>query len=127
MSAAASAAIHIEAVSEYVEAESDPAAGRYLFAYTITIVNGGDAPAQLLNRHWQITDGNGAVEEVQGPGVVGRQPRLEPGEAFRYTSAAVLRTPVGAMTGSYEFCRDDGSRFEAPIPAFSLAAPDQVH
>jgi len=119
--------MHIEAVSQYVAAESDPDAGRYLFAYTITIVNTGDAPAQLLNRYWRITDGDGEVEEVQGPGVVGRQPRLAPGEAFRYTSAAVLKTPVGAMTGSYEFCDDDGGRFEAPIPAFSLAAPDQVH
>jgi len=113
--------------TRYVERESEPDSGRYVFAYTITISNHGDAPGQLLNRHWWITDGQGEVEEVEGPGVVGQQPRIPPGQAFRYTSAAVLGTPVGAMHGSYEFQRDDGSRFEVPIPAFSLRISSMVH
>ncbi len=113
--------------TRYVERESEPEANRYVFAYTITISNHGDAPGQLLNRHWWITDGQGEVDEVEGPGVVGQQPRIPPGQAFRYTSAAVLSTPVGAMHGTYEFRRDDGSRFEVPIPAFSLYIPSMVH
>jgi ApaG protein len=119
--------ISIEVETRYVERESDPAARRYVFAYTLTIGNQGDAAAQLLNRHWFITDGNGEVQEVEGPGVVGQQPRITPGQAFRYTSAAVLPTPVGTMHGHYEFQYDDGQRFLAPIPAFSLVLPAMVH
>ena len=119
--------ILVEPQSWFVEKESDPDSGRYVFAYTITISNHGDTPGQLLNRHWYISDGAGDVQEVQGPGVVGKQPRLEPGEAFRYTSAAVLTTPVGSMHGSYEFRRDDDGRFEVAIPAFTLAVPSAIH
>jgi ApaG protein len=119
--------IDVTVATRYVERESEPEQGRYVFAYTITIRNFGAEAGQLLNRHWWITDGQGEVEEVEGPGVVGQQPRIPPGQAFRYTSAAVLATPVGAMLGTYEFQRDDGARFEVPIPAFSLNIPSMVH
>lgn len=119
--------IEVSAQSWFVERESDPAGRHYVFAYAITITNHGDAPAQLLNRHWYVTDGAGEVQEVQGPGVVGKQPRLLPGEAFRYTSAAVLKTEVGSMRGSYEFRHDDDARFRVPIPPFTLAVPHALH
>jgi ApaG protein len=119
--------IGIEVITQYVARESDPAQQRFVFAYTITITNQGDAPAQLLSRHWYVTDGHGEVKEVQGDGVVGKQPRITPSQAFRYTSAVILPTPVGSMHGAYEFQRDDGSRFEAPIPAFALVLPTMVH
>ena len=112
--------------TRYVATESDPAASRYVFAYTITIANRGDASAQLLNRYWLITDGDGNQKEVRGPGVVGNQPRIGPGEAFRYTSACVLETEVGVMEGSYEFQDADGGSFDVPIDAFSLAAPNVI-
>tara|TARA_Y100001934_G_scaffold267345_1_gene347924 strand:- start:2229 stop:2597 length:369 start_codon:yes stop_codon:yes gene_type:complete len=111
----------------YVEKESVPEDGRYVFGYTITIANAGDLPGQLLRRHWIITDGSGHVEEVRGPGVVGEQPRIEPGQAFRYSSGAVIETPVGVMQGSYEFVRDDATPFSVAIPAFSLSVPNMVH
>jgi len=117
----------VEVETRYVERESDPAHERYVFAYTITISNQGDLPGQLLNRHWFVTDAKNDVQEVQGPGVVGEQPRIEPGHAFRYTSAAVLTTPVGSMHGGYQFRRDDDSLFDVPIPAFSLSVPNLVH
>ena len=98
-----------------------------MFAYNITITNGGHAPCQLLNRHWIISDASGGVEEVRGEGVVGQQPRLEPGQAFEYTSGAILKTPVGSMHGEYEFVTDDGEKFEAEIAAFSLSMPNLVH
>lgn len=119
--------ITIEVETRYIGRESDPDQRRFVFAYTITITNAGDAPAQLLNRHWWITDGNGHVEEVEGPGVVGKQPRIPPGQAFRYTSGCILTTPVGTMHGHYEFQRDDGERFLAQIPAFALVLPTMVH
>ncbi len=119
--------ILVEPQSWFVEKESDPDNGRYVFAYTITIANQGDAPGQLMSRHWYVTDGAGDVQEVEGPGVVGKQPRLSPGEAFRYTSAVVLTTPVGSMHGSYEFRRDDDQRFQVEIPAFTLAVPSALH
>lgn len=119
--------IQIEVETRYVERESDPASKRFVFAYTITITNGSDSAAQLLNRHWFVTDGNGEVKEVQGPGVVGKQPRIIPTQAFRYTSAAILPTPVGTMHGEYEFQRDDGELFAVPIPAFALVLPTMVH
>jgi ApaG protein len=119
--------IRIEVETRYVEGESDPKINRYVFAYTITIANLGDSPAQLLSRHWHITNANGEVAQVVGPGVVGKQPRIEPGSAFRYTSAAILETPVGSMHGEYEFQRDDGEKFLAPIAAFSLSMPNVVH
>ena len=119
--------INIEVNTWFVEKESDTEARRYVFAYTITIENVGDEAGQLLNRHWFVTDGGGDVQEVQGPGVVGKQPRIVPGESFRYTSAAVLATPVGSMHGSYEFQRDNGALFDVPIQAFSLSVPNVVH
>ncbi len=119
--------IEIDVEARYIERESDPDNERFVFAYTITIVNRGERTAQLLNRHWHITNAHGEVQEVKGPGVVGKQPHVEPGAAFRYTSAAILETPVGSMHGSYEFERDDGARFDAPIAAFSLSVPNMVH
>ncbi len=119
--------IEISVETRYVERESEPDRDRYVFAYTITISNLGTEAGQLLDRHWYITDGQGDVQEVEGPGVVGQQPRIPPGQAFRYTSAAVLGTPVGAMHGSYGFQRDDGTRFDVPIPAFSLGISGMVH
>jgi len=117
----------VEVETRYVERESEPARNRYVFAYTITITNRGELPGQLLNRHWFVTDAENRVREVQGPGVVGEQPRIEPGSAFRYSSAAVLETPVGAMHGHYQFRRDDETLFDVPIPAFSLSVPNLVH
>lgn len=111
----------------YILAESDPAKSRFVFAYTITIANHGGEAAQLLNRYWLITNGDGEKQEVRGPGVVGNQPRIAPGEAFRYTSACVLETAVGSMQGHYEFVSDSGERFDVPIGPFSLAVPDSVH
>ena len=107
--------------------QSQPAQGRYAFAYTITIRNDGAVPAKLLTRHWVITHGNGKVEEVRGPGVVGEHPHLAPGEAFEYTSGAVLDTPVGTMQGSYQMLADDGTAFDAPIPRFTLSVPRTLH
>lgn len=111
----------------YVEQQSDPAANRYVFAYTITIVNAGDQPAKLMNRHWLITDSNGKVQEVRGEGVVGEQPYLKPGEQFQYTSGTVLETPVGVMEGEYEMINDDGEAFHAPIDRFALSIPRTLH
>jgi ApaG protein len=115
--------VEVDVRSDYVAAQSHPDADRYVFAYTVTIRNNGLIPAKLLTRHWVITDGHGKVQEVRGDGVVGEQPHLAPGEAFRYTSGAVLETPVGSMHGSYQMLADDGTRFDAPIAAFSLSMP----
>jgi ApaG protein len=115
--------IAIEVSTNYVDDQSDPTSDRYVFAYTITIANRGDVAARLLSRHWLITDGNGKVQEVTGDGVVGEQPHLNPGEQFRYSSGAVLETPVGAMQGKYLMQADNGADFDAPIPAFTLAVP----
>ncbi len=111
----------------FVAEQSDPAAELYLFAYTIRVQNTGDTPAQLLSRHWIITDGNGKVEEVRGPGVVGEQPRLAPGEAFEYTSGWPLGTPVGTMRGTYQCVTADGAEFDVPIPEFVLSIPRVLH
>ncbi len=100
---------------------------RYVFSYTITILNGGEEPARLLTRHWIITDGNGRVEEVFGDGVVGEQPRLRPGEQHRYTSGAIIDTPFGTMQGSYGMVTDGGQDFKAAIPVFRLQAPGVLH
>ena len=113
--------------TRFIAAESDPAADRYVFAYTITIANRGDEPARLLSRCWLITNGDGAEQEVRGPGVVGKQPRIAPGQAFRYTSACVLETAVGVMQGRYEFRAESGESFDVPIDAFSLETPNAVH
>ncbi len=117
----------VKVETRFIAAESDPAAPRYVFAYTISISNHGSETAQLLNRYWLVTNGDGEQQEVRGPGVVGNQPRIEPGATFRYTSACVLETPVGVMQGSYEFVDGAGETFDVPIDAFSLAAPNAVH
>jgi ApaG protein len=115
--------IRIEVETAYLDEQSDPKERRYVFSYTITIRNEGSVPARLLTRHWVITDANGKVQEVRGDGVVGEQPHLKPGQGFRYSSGAVLETPVGAMQGSYQMVTDAGMRFDAPIAAFRLAMP----
>jgi len=115
--------IRIEVETAYLEEQSDPKEHRYVFSYTITIRNEGPVAARLLTRHWIITDANGKVQEVRGEGVVGEQPHLRPGQGFRYSSGAVLETPVGVMQGSYQMVTDDGLRFDAPIAAFRLATP----
>lgn len=119
--------ITVDVDTRYLEDQSDPDEQRFVFAYTITIRNRGEVPARLLTRHWVITDANGKVQEVRGEGVVGEQPHLKPGQGFRYTSGAVLETPVGAMQGSYQMLADDGARFDAPIPPFTLAIPGTIH
>lgn len=119
--------IRIDVQTSYVEHQSSPEEERFVFAYTITILNEGELPAKLLSRHWVITDANGKVQEVRGEGVVGEQPRLEPGQGFRYTSGAVLETPVGSMHGSYRMKAEDGRHFDAPIAAFTLAIPGMLH
>jgi ApaG protein len=115
--------IKVEVETTYLEEQSDPRERRFVFAYTITIRNAGRVPAKLLTRHWVITDANGKVQEVRGDGVVGEQPHLKPGQGFRYSSGAVLETPVGSMQGSYQMVGDDGERFDAPIAPFRLAIP----
>jgi ApaG protein len=119
--------IEVVVETSYVAEHSDPSDGRYSYAYTITIHNRGKKTAQLLNRHWIITDANGRVQEVRGEGVVGEQPVLKPGEAFRYTSGCLLETPVGVMHGKYGMVDQDGLHFEAPIAPFRLAVPGLVH
>jgi len=120
-------AIKVAAKSEFQPEQSSPADGRYVFAYTITIENQGSEPARLLDRHWIITDADGQVQEVRGKGVVGEQPHLEPGQRFEYTSGTVIGTPVGSMHGTYGMIADDGTRFQAEIPAFSLASIKTIH
>ena len=118
--------IRVRVQSHYLADQSSARDDRYVFAYTITISNEGTRTAQLRTRHWIITDGRGAIEEVRGDGVVGEQPRLAPGESFQYTSGCVLTTAVGTMQGSYRMWRDDGSYFDATIAPFSLAAPEAI-
>ena len=119
--------IQIDVVTHYLADQSVPAENRYVFAYTITITNHRDEAVRLLSRHWRITDANNHVQEVRGEGVVGEQPYLKPGQGFRYSSGAVLETPVGAMEGSYQMVADDGEQFDAPIAAFRLAMPGLLH
>ncbi len=119
--------ILIDVQTQYLDDQSRPDDNRYVFAYTITIRNEGAEPARLMSRHWIITDGNGFVQEVRGEGVVGEQPNLAPGEAFRYTSGAILETSVGTMRGTYEMVGDDGTKFEAEIPVFTLSIPRTLH
>ena len=111
----------------YLEEQSDPSCHEYAFAYTVTIVNSGTVAAQLIARHWVITDAMGHTEEVRGLGVVGEQPLLQPGMAFEYTSGCALATPVGTMKGSYQMVGADGTRFDAEIPEFVLAVPHVLH
>lgn len=132
---ASPAQIDIRVVSTYLRAHSRPEQQQYAYAYSITISNKAEQSVQLLSRHWIITDAEGAVQEVQGEGVVGEQPVIAPGESFHYTSGATLTTPVGCMEGSYTMTRcdnngrplPDGNRFVVPIPAFSLHTPTALH
>ena len=117
----------IQVQPQYLEEQSEPEQGRYLFAYTVTIRNTGEVAAQLVSRHWIITDAGGQIEEVRGPGVVGEQPVLKPGQSFRYTSGCPLSTPVGSMHGSYQCIAEDGTAFEATIPEFVLSVPRTLH
>jgi ApaG protein len=119
--------IAVSAVPQYIAEQSDPANDSYVFAYTITIENVGTVPAQLISRHWIITDAAGEVQEVRGLGVVGRQPLLQPGEKFEYSSGCQLDTPVGTMRGSYQMTAVDGKQFEAEIHEFTLAVPRVLH
>jgi ApaG protein len=115
--------IRITVETSYLPEQSDAAGSRFAFSYTITIRNDGEEPAKLLRRHWIITDANGKVQEVRGDGVVGEQPHLAPGQGFRYSSGAILETPVGSMHGSYQMVTDEGRKFDAPIAPFRLAMP----
>lgn len=119
--------IEVSAKSVYIEDQSQPDDGRYLFAYQIVIRNVGGIAAQLKTRHWIITDSNGNTQEVKGDGVVGEQPHLKPGEEFTYTSAAIIATPVGSMHGSYQMVSDEGEEFDAEILPFSLSIPNSLH
>ncbi|MBS3934869.1 MAG: Co2+/Mg2+ efflux protein ApaG [Sulfuritalea sp.] len=120
-------AIEVRVETQYVPEQSDPEAERFFFAYRIRIINIGSAAAQLVSRHWIITDAEGKVEEVRGLGVVGNQPLLRPGESFEYTSGCPLPTPVGTMRGSYQMVAEDGTRFDAPVSEFVLAMPRTLH
>ena len=119
--------ISVSAVPQFIADQSDPAAERYVFAYTISIENVGTVPAQLISRHWVITDGNSKLQEVRGLGVVGQQPLLKPGEKFEYTSGCQLDTPVGTMRGTYQMTAEDGTQFEALIAEFTLSIPRVLH
>ena len=119
--------IKVEAVSRYVDERSNPGGNHYFFAYRIQLTNVGDRPARLIARHWVITDGNGEVEHVRGPGVVGETPRLQPGQSFEYESFCPLTTPLGAMKGTYQMVWDDGSPFEIVVGEFSLELPFSIN
>ena len=119
--------IAVQAATQYLPDQSDEAGSRFVFAYTITIRTLGSVPAQLISRHWIITDAQGLVQEVRGMGVVGAQPLLQPGESFEYTSGASIATAVGTMRGTYQMLAQDGTRFEATIPEFTLSVPRVLH
>lgn len=119
--------IEVEAEPHYVAEQSNMATDIYVFAYRIRLTNTGTQPAQLISRHWIITDANNQEQEVRGMGVVGEQPRLEPGQTFEYSSATHLKTPYGAMRGSYQMLADDGTRFDVAIPEMTLVAPRVLH
>jgi len=119
--------ITVQARSTFLPEQSDVDQGRYVFAYTITITNTGSVAAQLISRHWIITDSDNQVQEVRGQGVVGEQPFLRPQEKFEYTSGAAIATPVGTMRGSYQMRAEDGTAFDAPIPEFTLSMPRVLH
>lgn len=117
--------IHVD--TAYLAEQSDPSADRYVFTYTITITNSGTVAAQLISRHWIITDAENVTQEVKGLGVVGEQPLLRPGEHFEYTSGTALATPVGTMRGTYQMVAEDGNKFDAEIPQFTLSMPRVLH
>lgn len=115
--------INVIVNTQYIEAESNPEANRYVFAYTVKITNNGDIGAKLISRHWIITDANNRTQEVKGKGVIGEQPYLKPGESFEYTSGTMMETPVGSMHGSYQMVSNDDEHFDAIIKPFTLALP----
>jgi len=117
----------VEPKAAFVADQSDPAKDQYVFTYTITITNTGSIAAQLLSRHWIITDADHKVQEVKGLGVVGQQPLLKPGESFEYTSGASIPTAVGTMHGTYQMMAEDGKAFDVPIPSFTLSVPRTLH
>ena len=119
--------ITVTVQSTFIPEQSDAEIDRYVFAYTITITNSGNVPAQLISRHWLITDAENQVQEVRGLGVIGEQPLLKPGESFEYTSGAAIATPVGTMRGTYQMVADDGVKFDAEVPEFTLSMPRVLH
>ena len=119
--------ISVNATTQFLAEQSDESADKYVFSYTITIRNAGSATAQLISRHWIITDARGQVQEVRGLGVIGAQPTLRPGESFEYTSGTSIATAVGTMRGTYQMVGEDGSRFDAEIPSFTLSMPRVLH
>lgn len=119
--------VRVRVESEYAPERSQPSKNQWFFLYTITILNEGAETVQLLNRHWVITDGTGHIEEVRGPGVVGKQPTLRPGESFEYTSGCPLSTPFGVMEGTYQMVTEGGDPFEAKVAPFTLSEPYTVH
>jgi ApaG protein len=119
--------VAVSTTPQFIADQSDPATERYVFAYTIIIENVGTVPAQLISRHWIITDANSRIQEVRGLGVVGQQPLLNPGEKFEYTSGCQLDTPVGTMRGSFQMTAEDGTQFEALVDEFTLSIPRVLH
>jgi len=119
--------VAVSSQTQYVAEQSDEETGRFVFAYTMTIRNKGTLPAQLVSRHWIITDGRNQVQEVRGLGVVGAQPLIKPGESYEYTSGTAIATPVGTMKGSYQMVAEDGTHFDAQIPEFTLSVPRVLH
>jgi ApaG protein len=119
--------IEVAVKTAYLADQSDPSRNQYVFAYTITIANAGTLAAQLISRHWIITDAEHRVQEVKGAGVVGQQPLLRPGESFEYTSGTSLATAVGTMRGTYQMVAEDGHAFNAAIPSFTLSVPRVLH
>jgi ApaG protein len=119
--------IEVHASPQFIPDQSNPEESRFVFAYTMTVRNTGKASAQLISRHWIITDGNNQVQEVRGLGVVGEQPLLKPGQSYQYTSGCVLNTPVGTMKGTYQMVGEDGTQFQAEISEFVLALPGALH
>lgn len=119
--------IQVTTEVEYIPEQSSEEQDRYVFAYTITISNTGSIPAQLISRHWIITDAANSVQEVRGLGVVGEQPLLKPGESFEYTSGSAIATPVGTMKGTYQMVAEDGTKFDAEISEFTLSMPRILH
>jgi len=119
--------VSVSTRTQYIADQSDEAKDRFVFSYTVTIRNDGSMPAQLISRHWIITDSSHKVQEVRGLGVVGAQPLLKPGEHFEYTSGTSIATPVGTMSGSYQMVAEDGTQFDAPIPEFTLSVPRVLH
>jgi len=119
--------VRVEVAALFLPEQSDISIDRYVFAYRITITNESDASVQLIRRHWIITEADGATREVEGEGVVGEQPTIKPGGFHEYTSGAVLELPSGNMQGTYQMQREDGSAFEARIPAFELTMPRTLH